>query len=303
MQVPQPPYVIRSTNNHPHGATANLTPGEWIQIGVLVVATLGLLGGASVRTWSWIKNRRGLRVIPRLSEVDPYIHSIDVTKSGSTRVRSVATWIHLELWNNSQEAQLITGSYARYGKVQSARVLGFPVEEIGKVNGEIAARKKVRLPLSLGPKVGKTFWVLVEISVDEYLGELLFHEAERRASANCAASLAGFKKIAEQVSPAIQDVDKQTAQFGAYVGGITLGMPALIQKPDGRIEIRPIFGHLSTEVVRSVSQSSITTPKAAIESGSREALHVGVTLSDGRSVEGTIPTHKRAFWFMGERHV
>lgn len=153
-----------------------MSTSDLINLGMLVVAALGLASGAVYALYRWLRVRYfSVRMaLDTRRHERLYIAGIRVRRNLAPTVSRVAAWCRLCFWNVGPEAKLITGVFTQEDGQASRELIGPPAKQVDFGYDKDTPMGAVELPLTLQPQSGICFWVLISIDVPEKLGEILF---------------------------------------------------------------------------------------------------------------------------------
>lgn len=282
-----------------------MTSSDLIQFGLLMTAMLGLLGSAGYVLARWLRQRRGLKLFVELPRDPPrYIYRL-ASGADSTRVDLVACWLHIRLFNNGPESEVLAGLDAYEVGATPRAIVDFPVAYAEITQHKQNVETPLQLPLTISSRSGLDFWVLAGVMVSPIIGRPLFELFKESAFEFETVRLwVGHRREAERE---LYNRVRHGVRFAKVeelsVGEIQLSYPLLHREKDG-VSLQPRLGRLLPGVQASVlnywvDHGSTAPDGQPVPVAAR--YQVEAVLSSGRRIRRTFAADELGFWFMSEQ--
>lgn len=270
---------------------------DHIQIGMLVIAALGLLAGGLKPFHSFIVKRKGTRLeIEQFSKGPFYVRQIKYSMTEKKGyVGSIATWLRVRVTNATSAPVLLSDFFVgEAGKAGRKPVsLAYRKAEIYHKNAEVA--DPLDLPHRIDLQDGLDFWMLVDVRIPEVLGAMLFELYCKNID---------LRKLSKMVSTLRDDTFREARKgikfvdiVGAKISEISISDPIVGENHDQHL-VEPKFGFIplgyGADILNACVQKGTTFPQEPVPQKYTFEIHLG----DGRTLRHIFRTKRKPMWFI-----
>lgn len=284
-----------------------MNPDTAIQLGILILTAVSLAAAAVVAVRRAWHRRHGvsLDILERKRDLT-YIYGVSCREQVMC-VDSATLAVHIRIANNTDQPFLVCDIHAHEDGTPRRPVLVPPHRDARFSEEGAIFEAPIRLPFTVAPGEGVSFWTVVDAMIPSDLGQLLFELYGEKARTDATVmELAGrLKRLSTLNEHMISHggSSKLEKAFGIHIIGATIHKVAthlsVEEITKDKSEVRARFGVLpKTAIVEVLSRINSEASSVSSISTDSDKFHIGFVIGAGDMRRISINTRLSALWFL-----